>query len=234
MQPASLLENSAAEQVIIYSHGFAVKYDARGMFTAIAKHLPGAVHVMFDYNNVNERTNTITVAPVSEQVELFRRKLAEVKRLYPNAKITIVAHSFGCMVAGLAGVEGVAKAVLITPPLDLKASGKRLTRLAWKRLRPTLRGETILKRRDGTKVIIPKAYRQARKQLGAPADIYNRMAQVTQVNIITASDDQLLGELDTTQLSPQVTVQQLKGTHNFTREAREPFAQAIAAIISES
>jgi hypothetical protein len=44
------------KHIVIYSHGFGVRKDDRGLFTDIAATLPSAEHIMFDYNQVDEAT----------------------------------------------------------------------------------------------------------------------------------------------------------------------------------
>lgn len=233
-QPANLSKNnSPTKQVIIYSHGLGVRYDARGMFTAIEELLPAAKHVMFDYNKVDEHKNVLTVPSVPDHVALFQQKLDEARRLYPDAKIMVVAHSFGCVVAGLADLTGVKKVILLAPPLDLHHSAKRLGRLIWSRLRFNLRGEVRFKRPDGTTVAITPAYRKGRKDL-KPVELYNRMAENATVIAIAATKDRLLEQLDFSVLSPRIQTLRLEGNHSFMNEAREPFAKKIAEIISES
>jgi hypothetical protein len=39
-----------SKHVIVYSHGFGVRKDDRGLLTDIAKSMPGVDHVLFDYN----------------------------------------------------------------------------------------------------------------------------------------------------------------------------------------
>ena len=55
---------TTATHVIIYSNGFGVRKEDRGLFTAIAKALPDAQHVMFDYNPIHDESNTLTVKPL--------------------------------------------------------------------------------------------------------------------------------------------------------------------------
>ena len=40
--------------IVIFSHGFGVRQDDCGLFTAIAKQLPNVEPIMFDYNHFDE------------------------------------------------------------------------------------------------------------------------------------------------------------------------------------
>jgi hypothetical protein len=66
---------SSVKHIIIYSHGFGVRKEDRGLFTAVAKAVPDAQHVMFNYNPINESANTVTVAPIDEQVRKLKKVL---------------------------------------------------------------------------------------------------------------------------------------------------------------
>lgn len=48
------------KRVIVYSHGFGVRKDDRGLMTDIAHALPGYEHILFDYNDFNEAANEMT------------------------------------------------------------------------------------------------------------------------------------------------------------------------------
>jgi len=48
-----------SKHVIVYSHGFGVRKDDRGLLTDIAKSMPGVDHVLFDYNFIDEQANTL-------------------------------------------------------------------------------------------------------------------------------------------------------------------------------
>ena len=63
---------------LLFSHGFGVKKDSRGMFTEIAENFPNYTPVMFDYNVINEETNEVTVEPYSKQSELLSAELNSI------------------------------------------------------------------------------------------------------------------------------------------------------------
>lgn len=58
-----------SEQVVVYSHGFGVRKDDRGLFTDIAAALPEAESVMFDYGSWDEehKEHTLSSYLFSEQ-----------------------------------------------------------------------------------------------------------------------------------------------------------------------
>lgn len=95
------------DKIVLYSHGFGVKKDDSGLFTDIASSLDGFQHVMFDYNQINEQNNTLTVTPLHEQAEILKSQYDTLRNKYPEAIIDLVCHSQGCVVAGLAELGGV-------------------------------------------------------------------------------------------------------------------------------
>lgn len=102
-------------RVIIYSHGFGVERDARGMFTDIAAAFPGAENVMFDYNIPNRAENTLAVRPLSEQKDILLAEITRVKAQSEDTPIDIIAHSIGSVVVALAQPEGIRRIILIVP-----------------------------------------------------------------------------------------------------------------------
>ena len=54
-----------SEQVVVYSHGFGVRKDDRGLFTDIAAALPEAESVMFDYGSWDEEHKEHTSRHIS-------------------------------------------------------------------------------------------------------------------------------------------------------------------------
>ncbi len=98
---------------IVFSHGFGVKSDARGMFTQIAETFPEHTFVFFDYNTILENGD-IEVSPLNEQTEKLQQKLDE-----QQGEVFLLAHSQGCIVAGLAALDDVKKVILLAPPVEM-------------------------------------------------------------------------------------------------------------------
>lgn len=79
-----------SKHTVIYSHGFGVRKDDRGLFTDIAAALPNAQHIMFGYNQVDEATNNLTVAPPDQQAQKLRQLISEAKANNPDATIDLI------------------------------------------------------------------------------------------------------------------------------------------------
>ena len=90
------------KHVTVFSHGFGVQQDARGMFSEIAEALPGVECRMFNYNLIDEVARTVAVRTLGEQAKILEAQVGEVRRDNPEAIIDLVCHSQGCVVAGVA------------------------------------------------------------------------------------------------------------------------------------
>lgn len=64
---------SKNNHIVIFSHGFGVGKDDRGLFTDIADSLKNVKSVMFDYNDIDDEKKQMTVSPFSEQVKRLQK-----------------------------------------------------------------------------------------------------------------------------------------------------------------
>jgi hypothetical protein len=203
--------------VIIYSHGFGVRKEDRGLFTAIAKALPDAQHVMFDYNPIHEESNTLTVKPLDEQMRKLRRVLNETRAEYPDAIIDMVCHSQGCIVAAMLKPRYIRKIIMLTPGDDASVETviRNLSRRLPEPIDPTVR--TRLARSDGSTTVIHPEYWQSLEGI-KPVKLYNLLARVTTLRIISAKQDEVLGDAAFEGLDPSISRVSLEGGHNFDDE----------------
>lgn len=203
--------------VIIYSHGFGVRKEDRGLFTAIAKALPDAQHVMFDYNPIHEESNTLTVKPLDAQMRKLKRVLNEVRAEYPDAIIDMVCHSQGCLVAAMLKPRYIRKIIMLTPPDDVAEETviRNLSRRLDTPIDPTQR--TRLARSDGSTTVIHPEYWQSLVGI-KPVKLYNLLARVTMLRIMNAKDDEVYGKVDFEGIDTSVSMVSLPGGHNFDDE----------------
>ena len=101
---------------IVYSHGFGVRQDARGMFTELAAALPHTAPLQFDYNIIGADQRTLTVQPIDKQVAILQAQLAAIPA---GNTVDLIAHSQGCIITALALPEGVRRIILLAPPDQL-------------------------------------------------------------------------------------------------------------------
>ncbi len=220
-------------QVIIYSHGFGVKKDDRGLFTDIAHFLPDAEHIMFDYNEIDEVQNTLIACPLDTQAKLLTKQIAEARHKYPDADISIIAHSQGCVAVALANPSGIKECIFLAPPAQFLGLEKREIYA----MRPSTvtddDGTLRMPRRDGSTTIIRQDYWDSREGI-VPIALYNKLAQHTSLTIITATDDEVLTNTDFSNLSHSVDLIKQKTDHDFTGDdARSLLCDTIDSIIEK-
>lgn len=221
------------DKIVLYSHGFGVKKDDRGLFTDIASSLDGFQHVMFDYNQINEQNNTLTVTPLHEQAEILKSQYDTLRNKYPEAIIDLVCHSQGCVVAGLAELGGVRKTILLAPPTRFLGSEAKLKQMSERESTVIENGVVSYPRRDGSTTIIKQDYWQSRDKISDPIALYNHLSQETEVTVIEALSDEVLGESDYSALSDKVLHVQQEANHDFTNEARSVLLNNIGEVLGE-
>jgi hypothetical protein len=216
-------------RIIIYSHGFGVRKDDRGLFTDIAAALPGAGHVMFDYNRADEAANTLTVAPLGEQAQKLGSVIAETRAKHPDAVIDLVCHSQGCVAAALLKSQGIRKTIFTAPPAELTIDNMRRIFGSRPGSHIDIDGVSTLSRRDGSTTIVPEAYWRDIQNI-SPIALYNSLAQLTELLIINATQDEILGKPDFTALAPSIKTTELNANHDFTGTAR---AELLGTVSKE-
>ena len=203
-----------AAHVIVFSHGFGVRKEDRGLFTAIAKVLPDAKCVLFDYNPINEASNTLTAKPLGEQALKLRKVINAARAENPGAIIDLVCHSQGCVVAGIVKPRGIRKVIMLTPPDDV-SEAKMAKQLASRTgIAIDTSQRTRLARADGSTTVIHPEYWQSLAGID-PIKLYNRLARFTVLRIINARQDEVLGEVDFGRIDPGISLVTLDGNHNF-------------------
>ncbi len=203
--------------VVVFSHGFGVRKEDRGLFTAISKALPDVKSVMFDYNPINEESNTLTAKPLDEQALKLRKVINSARLDYPGAVIDLVCHSQGCVVAGLVKPRGLRKIILLTPPDDISQEKliKQLGERTGEAIDPTVR--VRLARADGSTTVVHPEYWQSLAGIN-PIKLYNRLAKFTALRIINARQDEVLGKVNFEGIDPGISLVTLDGNHNFDDE----------------
>ena len=221
--------DEAEKHIVIYSHGFGVKKDGRGLFTDIAAALPDMDHVLFDYGQVDESKKTIHVAPLNEQAAMLSEAIAKAKEESPDAIVDLIAHSQGCVVAALANLTGVRKVVLLAPPPDLDVA----SRLEKYKERPSavidVNGTSTIPGTDGYTKVVPSSYWQSLKA-PQPIKLYNSLNNKVGLLIIEALDDEIVEQLPADATTDSLRIEWVNADHNFTGEAR---AEVIKLIQQE-
>lgn len=212
-----------SKHVIVYSHGFGVRKDDRGLFTDIANAIPEAEHVMFDYNLIDEQTNTLTVSPLQGQVHKLKEQLGKIES---GAVVDLVAHSQGCVVTALAKPQNVRQILCLAPPDNVDV--ERLLSFFGSRdgSEIDLDGQSRIPRRDGSKTIIPAAYWQSLKGLDV-IRLYNHLPDLAQVKFLIANEDEVLGMTNFDKTDERIDLVQLSGNHDFTGNDRQHLVDLV-------
>ncbi len=219
------------KHIIIYSHGFGVRKDDRGLFTDIAAALPSIEHVMFDYNEVDETANTLTVAALNVQAQKLLDVITNARAEHPDATIDLIAHSQGCVVAALACPDGIRKTIFTAPPNKVLDTEIKIKQMYGQYNLTFTKEDTIrIPRKDGSTTIIPPEYWRVRNGLDAQ-EMYNKLAEQTDLTIITATEDEVLGEVVFDHLSPDIKIMPMVTGHNFEKEGRATLIAAIRNIV---
>lgn len=208
---------TSTPHIIIYSHGFAVRKTDRGLFTAISKALPEAEHILFDYNPINEKANTLTAKPLNEQARKLRKVINTARAEYPGAVIDLVCHSQGCVVAAILKPRDIRKIIMLTPPEDV-SEAVMIKQLSSGREEPIdVSTRARLQRTDGSTTVVHPEYWQSLAGINA-IKLYNRLAKFTALRLMSARQDEVLGQQKFEGLNPDISHVTFDGDHNFQGE----------------
>lgn len=195
---------------IIFIHGFGVRKDARGMFTAIASKLPDFECILTDLNEVDEGGNT-HLKPLRSQAEIIRNIY---KKEREDSRIYLIAHSQGCVVSALADLPPVEKVFLLAPPTNNDLDKTINTFKNRPGTNIDLDGISTLMRRDGTKTFVPKEYWKERRLVNYLEE-YERFSKSNNLVIILARQDEVVSNKNKQELQKLGQLIEIDGNHNF-------------------
>lgn len=226
------------KHIVIFSHGFGTKKDDRGLLSGphgIAEALAeqNIETILFDYNNIDEEKNIITVKPLSVQVRILESIIKKSREENKDAIIDIIAHSQGCLTPALLLPEGIRKMIFIAPSLNV--DNQRMINL-FKDHPDTMidmNGISKLGRKDGTTTIVPSLYWTDREKAD-PIRFYNKLSNITDITIIRAKGDDILRNLNTNGLMENIKIIDLDGDHSFNGKYRKDLIETIKKIIFNS
>lgn len=220
---------NSSKHVIVFSHGFGVERDARGLFTDIVSVFPGAECILFDYNIPNRTENTLTVRSLSEQKDILLAEIAGAKEKFPDVHIDIVAHSLGGIITALAAPIGIRKCILLAPPFELHSSSlKRFAGRPGSVIDPN--GLSRLARRDGSFTLVPATFWKERESIN-PFFLFNLLAEQTELTIIRARQDEVVSKSDISGLSPKIQIADIDGDHDFRFENRRGLLSVLEKLL---
>jgi hypothetical protein len=218
------------KHILIFSHGFGVRKDDLGLLTDIAAAVPEVESIFFDYYDFDEKNNILTTCSFSQQVKKLREVISKTQEINPGAVIDLICHSQGGIIAALAQPIGIRKTIMLAPPfdVDIERTLKRYATKPGATINPD--GISKIPSSSGLTRIIPREYWIERKAI-KPFEIYNKLADQTELIIIEAKQDKLLPKVDLTGLSSKIKLMPLDGDHDFSGEDRKNLLNVLRDCI---
>ena len=228
VQKISIPKN--AQDIVIFVHGFGVRWDSRGVYTDISDRLPEDYGtVMFDLYDVSDKD--VYIMPIREQVTRVQTIIRDTKAQNPEATIHIIAHSKGCIITSLSNVHVTGNVFFLAPP---ESFGTRMETY-FKRYPGAIQenNSLIIPRKDGTITHIPESY-FAESQVLDAEDCMNHYANSQKVNLLRTTADEVIGDTTYNLLSqnPNVSITEIAADHNFTGIHREELITYILERIT--
>ncbi len=215
------LDYNLAPQMVVFSHGFGVRSDSRGLFSGIVQALPhGWGSVQFDYDNFDIATNQLCVTPLAERIQRLKAVIDWARQQAGVETVNIVGHSLGCLVIAQLAPENIGKIILLAPPLAL---GSRFAEIYTKRPGAKHDGHTwILPRADGTTTVVDDEPFADLVSMDAEGEL-TKLAMFRPYSLILASADEVLPDADYTDILVMPSVNGMgidSADHNFTGGSR--------------
>lgn len=218
--------------VAIYSHGFGVMKDSRGLFTDIEKAFPDFhKHFLLDMNTFDKEKNELTVAPLDQQAKMLAKFVKRIQSDYPEHRIVLFCHSQGCLVAAMAKLKGLYRVIFIAPPSTISKAGNKIKEML--KREGTVRkedGSIKYPRRDGTITIVGRDYLNSRDNVN-PIKLYKDLGKDNRTIVIKATDDEVLAESNFEGVPEFIDVIDVPGNHDFNKEYRSGLLKTLKDIL---
>lgn len=220
-----------SKKVVIFSHGFGLRKDNRGLFTQIGTELEasGIKTVYFDYNRFDEKTKNLYTEPFSVQAKKLQEVIDETYKRYPNYEIIILGQSQGSFIPTLCDVKSISKVIGMSPffHTEMKDIVRRYTKNKENTL--NLTGNSTRKRSDGSTTIIPATYWKERFETDV-VKLYNELAEKVDLVLISPLQDEIMDITDLRKIK-QASIINLDGDHDFSSQYRYKLMQTILKLI---
>lgn len=225
------IEYKLAPKLVVCSHGFGVRRDARGLFTDIVAGLPeGWGYVLFDYDAFDEVTGRVIVNGFTSRVARLRAVLDWARRQTDVEQLNIVGHSMGALTVADVAPEDIGAIVLLAPPLSL---GLRFAELYTKRPGAKHSGHSwTIPRSDDTTTVVDDDLFAELINIDAEAELA-KLAFFRPYTMVLASSDEILQDEDYTDLIVMPTVSMIsieQASHDFAGQAR---AELVTVVIAQ-
>jgi pimeloyl-ACP methyl ester carboxylesterase len=228
------LEYELGSQLVVFSHGFGVRHDGRGLFTDIAQAFPrGWGFVMFDYDAVDTGSNVSTLVGFAERSKILQAILKWAHQQEGVAQVHVVGHSFGTMTVANVAPEDVGAIILLAPPLSL---GSRFAERYTKRTGSEHDGHTWkIPRTDGSTTVVDDEVLAELVSVDAEGELA-KLALFRPYTIVLAGTDEVIPDADYTELItlPSVTMEGVeRADHDFSGEARHELVELVLRLLKE-
>jgi pimeloyl-ACP methyl ester carboxylesterase len=212
-------------RTVIFSHGFGVRKDSKGLFTDLQTGLaPKYAGHMLDLN-ILEAEQVIIVPPVTEQARILESRIRE-----ESGEVDIIAHSQGTLVAAaLPANLAIRHIILLAPPVKLASKLMSDTYADHPMTQTMPDGHLQFVRKNGDRMWMSPEYRQQMRGVDPVAWI-NKLATRYPVTLIRATDDEILDTIDDSGFK-NITVINLPGDHDFDPPARDALIEVIKSIL---
>ncbi|MCA9342646.1 alpha/beta hydrolase [Candidatus Saccharibacteria bacterium] len=221
---------TGVSDIVIFVHGFGVRWDSRGMFTDIKKYLPPEWgSVLFDLYEV--KNNEVYVSSYKDQIEQLNKIIDKVSKNNPNIKIHIIAHSMGCTITASAEVSAANGKIIFLAPAEL--FGSKMEKY-FEEYPGVIKNdkELIIHRKDGTKTHIPIGFFSEIRNIDPQEEIL-KLSKNHMIDIVQTKKDEVIGETAYKDLrnSDNISFQSIESDHNFTGANREKLLTKVGEML---
>ncbi|MEO7617337.1 MAG: alpha/beta hydrolase [Candidatus Saccharibacteria bacterium] len=210
---------------IIFSHGFGVRKDSKGLFTDLKAGLaPDYAGHMLDLN-ILEADQVIIVPPVSEQAKILETRIRE-----EGEEVDIIAHSQGTLVAAAlpAGLP-IRRIILLAPPVKLASKLMSDTYTDHPMTQTMQSGHLQFVRKNGDRMWMSPEYMKQMRAVD-PVEWINKLALHYPVTLIRATEDEVLDTIDDSGFK-NITVINVSGDHDFDPPDRDTLIETIKSVL---
>lgn len=222
------IEYMLAPQIVVFSHGFGVRRDSRGMFTDIVAGLPrGWGYVLFDYDTFDVVTNQQRVVGFAARVQLLEAVIAWTRQQAGVEQLHAIGHSIGTLTLADLVPDNMGAMILLAPPLSL---GLKFAERYIKRPGAEHTGHTwSIPRTDGTTTLVDDDPLAEIVSVDAEGELA-KLGVLQAYSIVIAGADEVLQDEDYTELivMPTTTMMSVDGAnHDFAGTARPKLVELV-------
>jgi len=216
-------------KLIIFSHGFGVKWDSKGMFTDIAEKIDGFDFIFFDYIKSDKSGNTY-MRSIEEQILIYKKAL-DLAQENNYEEINVISHSFGAVVPLKFNSPLINRFIMIAPPTGVNKEEQ----LRMLKQKPgsviDLNNYSSIPRSDGTTTYIHYTFYDSIVDLNMFKMMNDNLSK--QKSIITAIEDEIVSnDYTNSNLDSNIRMINIHGDHNFRNDFRIRLIDTIKALIT--